>query len=114
MIAEEGDESVFHVVLGAPTELLAMGEMPAVEVSGGRSAYKGIRLLAGQFFGERGFMRQLQAMRRRGVHVHQYVQLCLPVRAMQNGGWVCCRFSERIWGFASNVNGRGAGGDLQA
>lgn len=55
----------FFIVLGAPRELLTVGEIPAVSrVSGGgdgaeeaRSG-RGLRLLAGQYFGEKGVIRR--------------------------------------------------------
>lgn len=72
----------FFVVLGAPRELLAVGEVPAVERSeappaaavaavvggaggggGGGSppaSRRGCRLLAGQYFGEKGLLRQVE------------------------------------------------------
>lgn len=56
----------FHVVLGAPRELLAMGEIPAVSTEvprghgTGNASKKGVRLLAGQFFGEKGLLRKVK------------------------------------------------------
>lgn len=75
----EGEEcSRFHVVLGAPRELLAVGEVAAVEVKtmalsspsalgGGEElaspTKRDYRLLAGQYFGERGLFRDMEVGR---------------------------------------------------
>lgn len=67
-VVKAGEECrSFYVVLGAPTELLAVGEVPAVsrEASGGTGTGSpargrgGCRLLAGQYFGEKGLLRQV-------------------------------------------------------
>eukprot|EP00903_Cladosiphon_okamuranus_P009035 g8638.t3 len=88
----------FYVVLGAPRELLAVGEVPAVERSEGPAAAtvaaaaaaagaesstggvgggcgagsppasrRGCRLLAGQYFGEKGLLRQAECTRKATV-----------------------------------------------
>lgn len=56
----------FYVVLGAPSDLLAVGEIPAVSresagtAAAGTPSRRGFRLLAGQYFGEKGLLRQVE------------------------------------------------------
>ena len=49
----------FYVVLGAPRELLGVGEVPAVSREAS-ALNTDCRLLAGQFFGEKGLLRQTE------------------------------------------------------
>lgn len=64
VIVKVGDDCRrFYVVLGAPRELLDIGEIPAVSretPSSTSNTTNGCRLLSGQFFGEKGLLRQAE------------------------------------------------------
>lgn len=63
IVKVEDDCRRFYVVLGAPRELLDVGEIPAVSretPSSTSNTTNGCRLLSGQFFGEKGLLRQAE------------------------------------------------------